>query len=109
MSQAILDRVNLFVKKLYLMVEGGNGGCIGWNEDGSQLVISDEHGFENTVLPMVYGHANLSSFVRQLNFYSFAKVMVTDPVTKVSRTARRALFGSCVAGRRLMRRGPVCR
>lgn len=36
--------------------------------------IHNVRAFEETVLPLYFKHSNLSSFVRQLNMYSFHKV-----------------------------------
>ena len=46
------------------MVEAGD--CITWSADGSEVVIYDEEAFEARVLPSAFGHANMTSFVRQV-------------------------------------------
>lgn len=65
-----------FLKCLYdLINEPSNGTWVHWSADGASFIIADVEGFAANVLPKYYRHSNFSSFSRQLNFYSFKKVM----------------------------------
>nr|XP_023012183.1 heat shock factor protein 1-like [Leptinotarsa decemlineata] len=67
--------VPLFIKKLWNMVnDRDEGDIIGWNDVGDSFIIHDRLQFTTKLLPHYFKHNNLSSFVRQLNFYNFRKV-----------------------------------
>lgn len=54
---------------------------IRWSEDGTAVLICDDHGFASEVLPKFFKHQNISSFIRQLNIYGFHKTK-QDPQWK---------------------------
>lgn len=49
-----------------------------WAKAGTSFVIKDMPRFCADVLPTYFRHSNFSSFSRQLNFYSFKKVLLDD-------------------------------
>ncbi len=64
-----------FLSKLYdiLNIKDYNK-IIHWNNEGTQIIISDIVGLTKKILPKFYKHNNYSSFVRQLNMYNFRKI-----------------------------------
>ncbi|KAJ7818410.1 HSF-type DNA-binding-domain-containing protein [Mycena olivaceomarginata] len=44
----------------------------------ANLCFRTVNGFSNSVLPRIYKHSNLASFVRQLNKYDFHKIKTVD-------------------------------
>ncbi|BGP18468.1 Flocculation suppression protein [Rhodosporidiobolus nylandii] len=46
---------------------------ISWSEDGKSFIIHHPSEFARLVLPQYFKHSNFSSFIRQQNFYGFAK------------------------------------
>ena len=46
---------------------------IAWSEAGDSFVVIDGFRLSDEVLPVYFSHGNLSTFVRQLNFYGFRK------------------------------------
>lgn len=71
--------IPLFLKKLWKMVNDTNGEeIIGWNSTGDGFIIYDQVKFVTELLPTYFKHNNLSSFIRQLNFYDFHKVANVD-------------------------------
>ena len=70
-----------FIAKLYSLVNSKEySKYVGWTEsnDGKSFTIKDTVLFSSEVLPKHFKHANLSSFVRQLNIYGFHKVRCVD-------------------------------
>ncbi|RKP12127.1 HSF-type DNA-binding-domain-containing protein [Piptocephalis cylindrospora] len=51
---------------------------VGWTAQGDSFVVYEPNTFERTLLPRYFRHANLASFVRQLNKYDFHKVRVSS-------------------------------
>ena len=47
-----------------------------WTDDGTAFLVLDEFAFAKQLLPLYFRHKNLSSFIRQLNFYNFKKRQV---------------------------------
>lgn len=66
--------ITSFVSKLWELVEYPEwSDYICWSKNGKSFIIKDQQGFCTKVLPKVYRHNNLSSFIRQLNMYGFHK------------------------------------
>jgi len=63
---------------LIQMIESNESDSIGWSRDGNSIVVSDKVRFSKDVLPKFYKTSNFSSFVRQLNFYRFNKIMTEE-------------------------------
>lgn len=71
--------IPLFLKKLWKMVNDPIAEqIIGWNNTGDGFIIYDQVKFVTELLPQYFKHNNLSSFIRQLNFYDFHKVANVD-------------------------------
>jgi hypothetical protein len=47
---------------------------ISWKEMGDWFIIKNIEVFESEVLPKYFRHKNFTSFLRQLNMYSFIKI-----------------------------------
>lgn len=73
-------RVSKFVKKLYDVTSGKFPGVIGFNSEGTAIKVHDVELLEKVVLRHTFGHANYSSFTRQLNNYNFAKNRGSDTI-----------------------------
>lgn len=68
------DVVKPFVQTLWKMVcEPSTATCVSWTQDGSAITILQMEKFVSELVPRYFRHSNLSSFVRQLNTYGFAK------------------------------------
>lgn len=64
-----------FVQKVYELVQDpSTQDIVGWEAGGTSFIIHRTGEFVEQVLPLYFKHNNLSSFVRQLNQYSFHKV-----------------------------------
>lgn len=57
-----------------------------WTDDGNAFLVLDEFAFAKQLLPLYFRHKNFSSFIRQLNFYTFTKVE-QDANTHIHHTA----------------------
>ena len=51
---------------------------ISWHDGGSAFVVWRPKLFATKILPMHFNHSNFASFERQLNFYRFQKMGVSD-------------------------------
>jgi len=64
-----------FLLKTYQMLEENKyTSLVSWSKDGTMIVIKKPLAFSEEVLPIFFKHNNLSSFIRQLNNYSFRKM-----------------------------------
>ncbi|XP_022771156.1 heat stress transcription factor A-2d-like [Durio zibethinus] len=64
-----------FLTKTFDMVDDANtNNIVSWSRGGSSFVVWDPHSFSTNLLPRYFKHNNFSSFVRQLNTYSFRKI-----------------------------------
>ncbi|VDO04423.1 unnamed protein product [Rodentolepis nana] len=67
--------VPAFLSKLRLLVDDAKTDAfIYWDPSGKSFHIRDGNRLAKDVLPMLFKHNNLSSFIRQLNMYGFRKV-----------------------------------
>ncbi|VUZ56536.1 unnamed protein product [Hymenolepis diminuta] len=67
--------VPAFLTKLRLLVDDSKTDTfIYWDPSGKSFHIRDGNRLAKDVLPMLFKHNNLSSFIRQLNMYGFRKV-----------------------------------
>ncbi|KAG8582585.1 hypothetical protein GDO81_008125 [Engystomops pustulosus] len=65
-----------FLTKIWALVEDQrNSEYICWSQDGNSFIVLDEERFAKEILPRHFKHNNMASFVRQLNWYGFHKVM----------------------------------
>lgn len=65
-----------FLTKIWALVEDPiNSAYICWSQDGNSFIVLDEESFAKEILPRHFKHNNMASFVRQLNWYGFHKVM----------------------------------
>lgn len=65
-----------FLTKIWALVEDPrNSNYICWSQDGNSFIVLDEESFAKEILPRHFKHNNMASFVRQLNWYGFHKVM----------------------------------
>ncbi|XP_066462508.1 heat shock factor protein 2-like isoform X2 [Eleutherodactylus coqui] len=65
-----------FLTKIWALVEDQrNAEYICWSQDGNSFIVLDEERFAKEILPRHFKHNNMASFVRQLNWYGFHKVM----------------------------------
>ena len=49
-----------------------------WDEDGIMFIIKDQKVFEKEVIPQFFKHSKFTSFARQLHFYGFHKMKVSN-------------------------------
>lgn len=62
--------------------ESENSHLAGWTEDGNMFVIKDQKVFEKDIIPQFFDHNKFTSFARQLNFYGFRKMQVSESKCK---------------------------
>lgn len=68
------NTVSAFIAKTYEILEDHKfPEIIDWDFEGTSIVIKKPLEFAQQVLPIYFKHQNLTSFVRQLNMYSFRK------------------------------------
>ncbi|KAE8602321.1 hypothetical protein XENTR_v10013946 [Xenopus tropicalis] len=69
-----------FLTKIWALVEDPiNKDYITWSQDGNSFIVVDEECFAKDILPKHFKHSNMASFVRQLNWYGFHKVVNDEP------------------------------
>ncbi|KAM8952962.1 uncharacterized protein RCH25_043718 [Pelodytes ibericus] len=65
-----------FLTKIWSLVEDPRtNDYIRWSQDGRSFIVVDEENFARELLPKYFKHNNMASFVRQLNWYGFHKVV----------------------------------
>lgn len=74
----MLGKTTSFVAKLWELMEASTKDAkiattIRWTPDGQRLQLGNLEKFELVTLPQYFNHNKMSSFVRQLNNYGFAK------------------------------------
>jgi hypothetical protein len=62
------------------MVDTSDPEVCTWSEDGGTFIVKDTQVFEKIIIPQFFKHNKFSSFVRQLNFYSFRKIRYNDSI-----------------------------
>ncbi|XP_068199422.1 heat shock factor protein 2 isoform X2 [Antennarius striatus] len=71
--------VPAFLSKLWTLVEDSDTNeCICWSQEGNSFLVLDEQRFAKEILPKLFKHNNMASFIRQLNMYGFRKVIHID-------------------------------
>jgi heat shock transcription factor, other eukaryote len=74
-----LKRPNKFLMKTYEMVnDSKHCEVVAWTDSGLSFEIKNESLFALQLLPKYFKHKNFSSFIRQLNMYSFRKEKDND-------------------------------
>lgn len=79
-SSDIPDSVPMFLRKTYHMIDSCDPTVASWSEDGETFVVKDPTKFESEIIPQFFKHSKFTSFVRQLNFYSFRKIKYVDTI-----------------------------
>jgi HSF-type DNA-binding len=62
------------------MIDSCDPTVASWSEDGETFVVKDPTKFESEIIPQFFKHSKFTSFVRQLNFYSFRKIKYVDTI-----------------------------
>jgi HSF-type DNA-binding len=60
------------------MIDSCDATIACWSEDGETFIVKDPTKFEQEIIPQFFKHSKFTSFVRQLNFYSFRKIKYMD-------------------------------
>jgi heat shock transcription factor 2 len=72
--------LSLSLTETYHMIDTCDSNVACWSDDGETFVVKDPVKFERTIIPQFFKHSKFSSFVRQLNFYSFRKIKYADTI-----------------------------
>lgn len=64
-----------FARKLAEILSTESSDCISWNSQGTAFQVHDVERFSEDILTKYYRHSKFSSFQRQLNLYSFRKIV----------------------------------
>lgn len=78
MKNDISQEIPIFLRKTWHMINTSDDEICGWSEDGETFLVKEPKKFENEIIPQFFKHNKFSSFVRQLNFYSFRKLKTND-------------------------------
>ncbi|XP_078504591.1 uncharacterized protein LOC144763144 isoform X2 [Lissotriton helveticus] len=71
-----------FLTKIWALVEDPKtNDFICWSQDGNSFIVLNEENFAKNILPKHFKHNNMASFVRQLNWYGFRKVIQDETGT----------------------------
>ena len=62
------------------MVDTCDPTVCAWSDDGETFFVKNPSKFEKEIIPQFFKHNKFSSFVRQLNFYSFRKIKTNDSI-----------------------------
>ena len=63
-----------FPHKLYdLMAKTDSRDVISWSADGTEFIVHDHARFASILLPIYFGHNQMRSFDRQLNYWEFER------------------------------------
>jgi len=76
----IPQEVPMFLRKTYHMIDSCDPLVACWSEDGETFVVKNPSKFESEIIPQFFKHSKFTSFVRQLNFYSFRKIKYVDTI-----------------------------
>jgi hypothetical protein len=71
---------SLELSETFHMVDTSDPDICTWSEDGGTFIVKDTQIFEKMIIPQFFKHNKFSSFVRQLNFYSFRKIRYNDSI-----------------------------
>lgn len=63
-----------FIQKMVAILETSDPAVCCWSADGQSFFVKDPKAFSSSVLGNHFKSSQFSSFIRQLNFYSFNKV-----------------------------------
>lgn len=74
------QEVPIFLRKTYHMIDSCDASIAAWDDDGTTFTVKDPLRFEQKIIPQFFKHSKFSSFVRQLNFYSFRKIKYSDSI-----------------------------
>ncbi|KAM0754847.1 winged helix DNA-binding domain-containing protein, partial [Meredithblackwellia eburnea MCA 4105] len=60
-----------------MLLDAASQHLIAFTPKGTSFIVTNTTDFSRDVLPKYFKHSNFSSFVRQLNMYSFSKINKT--------------------------------